>query len=102
MGELQTMPMEGAASFNSVRQFSRFKLRVLESEPSFDFRSSVHERWEHFTPEEYPGLETPFTGALRLPQMPDAAVGQSLCLRYRGIGDFRLLAITQEVDHHGK
>ncbi len=102
VGELQTMPMEGAASFNSVRQFSRFKLRVLESEPSFDFRSSVHERWEHFTPEEYPGLETPFTGALRLPQMPDAAVGQSLCLRYRGIGDFRLLAITQEVDHHGK
>ena len=75
---------------------------LLESEPSFDFRSSVHERWEHFTPEEYPGLETPFTGALRLPQMPDAAVGQSLCLRYRGIGDFRLLAITQEVDHHGK
>lgn len=101
-GNLVTMPMEGSNSFNSVRQFSRFKLRLLASDLAFDFRSTAQERWEHFYPAEYPGTVLPFTGALRLPQMPDAAVGQALCLRYRGTGDFRLLAITQEVDHHGK
>lgn len=101
-GYLETMPLEGVNSFNSVRQFSRFKLRLLESDLAFDFRSTAHERWEHFYPTDYPGISLPFTGALRLPQMPDAAVGQALCLRYRGYDDFRLLAITQEVDHHGK
>lgn len=95
---LQTLPMEGAASFNSVRQFSRFKLRLLESDTSFDFRSTAHDVWEHHESD----ADTPYTGALRLAQMPDAAVGQSLCIRYSGCRDFRLLAITQEVDHHGK
>lgn len=102
LAELCTMPMEGSSSFNSVRQFSRFKLRLLESDASFDYRSTAHERWEHFAAADAPGMEIPFTGALRLPQMPDADVGQSLCLRYCGVGPFCLLAITQEVDHHGK
>jgi hypothetical protein len=102
MAELCTMPMEGSSSFNSVRQFSRFKLRLLASDASFDYRSTAHERWEHFAAADAPGMEIPFTGALRLPQMPDADVGQSLCLRYCGVGPFCLLAITQEVDHHGK
>ena len=101
-GYLETMPMESANSFNSVRQFSRFKLRLLESDLRFDYRGSSNERWEHFYPSDHPDLSLPFTGALRLPQMPDAAVGQALCIRYRGQGDFRLLAITQEVDYHGK
>ena len=99
---LDTMPMESSNSFNSVRQFSRFKLRLLDSDLRFDFRCSATEKWEKFFPSDYPHLSLPFTGALRLPQMPDAAVGQSLCLRYCGQGNFRLLAITQEVDHHGK
>jgi hypothetical protein len=101
-GYLETMPMESANSFNSVRQFSRFKLRLLDSDLRFDYRSTANERWEHFYPSDNPNLHLPFTGALRLPQMPDAAVGQALCIRYRGQGQFRLLAITQEVDHHGK
>lgn len=101
-GYLETMPMESANSFNSVRQFSRFKLRLLDSDLRFDYRSSANERWEHFYPSDNTNLHLPFTGALRLPQMPDAAVGQALCIRYRGQGNFRLLAITQEVDHHGK
>ena len=100
--ELHTMPLEGAASFNSVRQFSRFKLRLLESDTDFEFRSSVQEDWERLEPGTCPEYGTSYTGAVRLSQMPDAAVGQSLCIRYSGTRDFRLLSITQEVDHHGK
>lgn len=102
VGELQTMPLEGNMSFNSVRQFSRFKLRLLESDTCFDYRSSANTDWEHMQPPPVPELAVPYTGALRLPQMPDAGVGQSLLLRYAGTRDFKLLAITQEVDHHGK
>ena len=100
--ELHTMPLEGSASFNSVRQFSRLKLRLLESDTDLEYRSSVHETWERLEPGSRPECEYPFTGAVRLAQMPDAAVGQSLCIRYSGRRDFRLLSITQEVDHHGK
>lgn len=99
---LQTMPLEGNISFNSVRQFSRFKLRMLNSDIDFEFRSTANENWERLPGNYYPDVQRPFTGALRLAQMPDAAVGQSLCIRYKGHHDFRLLAITQEVDHHGK
>ncbi|MBR5330356.1 MAG: hypothetical protein IKV13_02605 [Akkermansia sp.] len=95
--ELHTMPLEGNMSFNSVRQLSRFKVRLLHSDTSFDYCSTANDRWEH-----YNGTGSEYTGALRLPLMPDAGVGQSLCIRYCGLHDFRLLAITQEVDHHGK
>ena len=95
--ELHTMPLEGNMSFNSVRQFSRFKVRLLHSDTSFDYCSTANERWEH-----HHGGETDYSGALRLPMMPDAGVGQALCIRYKGLHDFRLLAITQEVDQHGK
>lgn len=100
--QLQTMPLEGPNSFNSVRQFSRFKLRLLSSDPDFEFRSTANADWERLEPQYYPGVSNPYTGALRLAQMPDAAVGQAVCIRYCGHHDFRLLAITQEVDHHGK
>ncbi len=95
--ELHTMPLEGNVSFNSVRQLSRFKVRLLHSDTSFDYCSTANDRWEHHC-----GDNVDYTGALRLPLMPDAGVGQALCIRYKGIHDFRLLAITQEVDHHGK
>ncbi len=94
---LRTMPLESSVSFNSVRQFSRFRLRLLNSDDCFAYRSSAAPGWEQFA-----GGQWPFTGAVRLSQMPDAAVGQSLCIRYTGHRDFRLLAISQEVDHHGK
>lgn len=99
---LQTMPLEGNVSFNSVRQFCRFKLRLLRSDTDFEFRSTANPAWERLTPGYYPEVSHPYTGALRLSLMPDAAVGQALCIRYFGHHDFRLLAITQEVDHHGK
>lgn len=99
---LQTMPLESNVSFNSVRQFSRFKLRLLNSDTDFEFRSTANDSWERLLPDYYPGVSNPYSGALRLAQMPDAGVGQSLCIRYYGHHDFRILAITQEVDHHGK
>ncbi len=99
---LQTMPLESNVSFNSVRQFSRFKIRMLESDTDFDFRSTANDVWEHHHPGNHPDREVPFSGTLRLSQMPDAGEGQSLCIRYEGLKDFRILAITQEVDHHGK
>lgn len=99
---LCTMPMESNLSFNSVRQFSRFKLRMLESDTDFDFRGSVQDAWEQCRAVPGTGISVPYTGSIRLAQMPDAAVGQALCIRYRGHHDFRLLAISQEVDHHGK
>jgi hypothetical protein len=99
---LQTMPLEGNISFNSVRQFSRFKLRMLMSDTDFEFRSTANANWERLPRNYYPEVQSPFTGALRLALMPDAAVGQALCIRYKGHHDFRLLAISQEVDHHGK
>lgn len=102
VAELQTMPLEGGMSFNSVRQFSRFKLRLLESDTGFEYRSTANPSWEKMTAANQPELLPPYTGAIRLPQMPDAAVGQALCIRYAGLRDFKLLAVTQEVDHHGK
>ncbi len=102
VAELVTMPLEGAVSFNSVRQFSRFKLRLLESDTEFSYRCTSNPGWEPMKPVCCPELNAPYTGAIRLPLMPDAAVGQSLCIRYSGHKDFKLLAITQEVDHHGK
>lgn len=99
---LQTMPLEGGASFNSVRQFCRFRLRLLESDTDFEFRSTANNRWERHVLNEDTSTAQPYTGALRLAQMPDAGVGQSLCIRYSGRHDFRLLSITQEVDFHAK
>lgn len=100
--EVHTMPLESNISFNSVRQFSRFKLRLLHSDTGFDFRSSANDAWEHVESCSIPGTSHDFTGAVRLSLMPDAAVGQALCIRYTGGRDFRILAISQEVDHHGK
>ena len=100
--ELRTMPLERELSFNSVRQLSRMRLRLLESDPHFRYKSTASPRWEEFSGPETIREQAPFTGSVRLPQMPDAAVGQSMHLAYDGLLDFCLLAITVEVDHHGK
>lgn len=99
--ELHTMPLESINSFHSVRQLGRFRLRVLDSSLRFEYRSSHHRRWEYYTPET-DHLEPPYTGSVRMPQMPDAGVGESFCLRCSGGDDFKLLAISIEVDFHGK
>ena len=54
--QLRTMPLEGPNSFNSVRQFSRFKLRLLASDPDFEFCSTANADWERLEPHYYPGV----------------------------------------------
>lgn len=99
--ELRTMPTESLNSFNSVREMSRLRLRLLESSLNFEYKADHAERWEKMDAERY-HLRAPYTGSVRLSQMPEAAVGQGLCLRCSGTEDFRLLGLTVEVDHHGK
>lgn len=101
VSELQTLPLESQLSFNSVRQLSRVRLRLLESDLNFSYRCSNSERWEHYTPAT-DRLSTPYSGSLRLPMMPRPGVEQGFCLRYSGMGDLRLLSMTIEVDYHGK
>lgn len=101
LSELQTMPMESEMSYNSVREFSRVRLRLYESSLDFEYKAAHAGRWES-------GLaaarmeKAPYSGSLRLDQMPDAGVGQGFSLRCGGTEDFRLLAMSIEVDHHGK
>lgn len=98
---LETLPTESVASYNSVRQMSRVRLRLLESALDFRYKSTVTGRWETYQPVS--GLQdAPYTGSIRLSQMPDAGVGQGFSLICDGNADFRLLALTIEVDHHGK
>lgn len=99
--ELQTMPLETHVSFNSVREHSRVRLRLLESDLQFDYKASHVDRWEHYSP-DIDAKPVPYTGSVRLTQMPNAGIGQGFCLRYSGNADFKLLSLTVEVDFHGK
>lgn len=99
--ELHTLPLESMNSFNSVREMSRLRLRLLESSLEAEYKATHAERWEKLEAERL-HLSTPYTGSVRLSHMPEAAVGQGLCLRCTGTSDFRLLGLTVEVDHHGK
>lgn len=98
---LQTMGMEREVNFNTVRQLGRVKLRVQESDPHFSYRAAHVERWEQYEPER-DGLSYPFTGAIRLTNVPQPGVGQGFCLSYDGPLDFRLMALVMEVDSHGR
>lgn len=101
VSELRTMPLERDLSFNAVRQLSRVKLRLLESDPHFSYKSTASPRWETYDPAVI-RASYPFSGAIRIPQMPDAAVGQSLTIVYDGPREFALQALTVEVDQHGR
>lgn len=101
LSELRTMPMESELSYNSVREFSRVRLRLYDSSLDFEYKAAHAERWESGAAAAR-FLSAPYTGSLRLDQMPDAGVGQGFCLRCDGLADFRLLAMSIEVDHHGK
>lgn len=98
---LQTMPLESINSFNSVRQFSRVRVRLLESDPNFLYKSTCCELWETYSGSTVQA-EYPFSGSLRVVQMPQGEVGQGFMLRYSGLQDFRLLSLTVEADFHGK
>lgn len=99
--ELHTLPLESMNSFNSVREMSRLRLRLLESSLEAEYKATHAGRWEKLEAERL-HLSTPYTGSVRLSHMPEATVGQGLCLRCTGVSDFRLLGLTVEVDHHGK
>ncbi len=98
---LQTLPLERETSFNAVHQMGRVKLRLLGSDPAFEFRASHAERWEVYDPAR-DGRSYPFTGAIRISHIPAPGVGQGFCLRYSGTHDFCLLSLTVEMDFHGK
>ncbi len=98
---VQTMPMEREAGFNAVQQLGRVKLRLLGCDPAFEFKAAHVERWECFDPSRE-GLASPFTGVVRVSQIPAPGVGQGFCLRYNGMDDFRLLSLGIERDFHGK
>lgn len=98
---LQTMPLEGLNSFNSVRQFSRVRVRLLESDPNFRYKSTCHDHWESYSGSSVQAVY-PYSGSLRVVQMPQGDVGQGFILSYSGMKDFQLLSLTVEADFHGK
>lgn len=99
--ELHTMPYESERSFNSVRQEGRVRLRLLESAPTFSYRATCSPRWEIYTPQR-DRLPCPYTGSIRISQIPVPGVGQGFCLYTDALQDFRLLALSIEFDFHGK
>ncbi len=101
MSVLQTMPLECEANFNAVHQMGRVKLRLLGCDPVFEFRASNAERWEVYDPAR-DGNSYPFTGAIRISNIPAPGVGQGFCLRYSGTRDFCLLSLTVDMDFHGR
>lgn len=98
---LQTMPLEQETVFNTVQQHGRVKLRLLESSLSFSYKSSHAPQWEVYEPER-DMISAPYTGAVRLSQIPSPGVGQGFCLRVGGGMDFALVSLTVEVDFHGR
>lgn len=99
--ELCTMPCESERSFNSIRQEGRVRLRLLDSSPEFRYRASCSTRWEQYDPPREL-LAYPYTGSIRISQMPIPGVGQGFCLYADGPLDFRLLSLSIEFDFHGK
>ncbi len=99
--ELHTQPLESELSFNAVRQFARVKLRLLQSDPHFRFRASHAARWEIYDPAR-DLLPTPYSGAIHLSHIPTPSEGQGFCLSISGALDFQLLALSAEIDYHGK
>ena len=98
---LQTMPLEKDGSFNSVQQHGRVKLRLLESSVNFFYKGSHSSRWETYEPAR-DKITSPYTGAIRISQIPSPGVGQGFCLRVGGAQDFALISLTVEVDFHGR
>ena len=98
---LQTMPVEKEGSFNTVQQHGRVKLRLLESSTNFSYKSSHADRWETYEPAR-DMITAPYTGAIRISQIPSPGVGQGFCIRVNDASDFALVSLTIEVDFHGR
>ncbi len=99
--ELQTLPLENVRTYNTVRQEGRVRLRVLESNPLFYYKSTQGSSWELNDPSRN-HLQYPYSGDIRISQIPAPGVGQGFALYTNGTQDFRLLSLTIEYDFHGR
>lgn len=99
--ELRTLPQESERSFNSIRQEGRIRLRLLDCNPAFYYRADCAQQWEFYDPRREL-LTVPYTGSVRVSQMPIPGVGQGFCLYVDTAHDFCLLALSIEFDFHGK
>lgn len=98
---LQTMPLEKESDFNTVQQHARIKLRLLDSSVDFAYKGENAAQWETYEPAR-DMIRSPYTGAVRISQIPSPGVGQGFCLRVNSAQDFALTALTIEVDFHGR
>jgi hypothetical protein len=99
--ELQTMPLEDVRTYNTVRQEGRVRLRVMESDPAFLCKATHAQEWEQYDPAR-DSRTYPYSGEIRVSQLPVPGVGQGFALRIDGNLDFRLLSLTVEMDFHGR
>lgn len=98
---LETMPFDHVEYFDSIVQQAQFKIRLLESDPEFDYKLSHAERWERYDASR-DKVSHPFTGSLRLAQIPSPHSPVSLCLSTSSTGPFQLLSLSVELGYHGK
>ncbi len=101
ISELASLPVEQNASFNAVSQQARIKLRLLDSEPNFQYKSTHVSDWESYEGETDVRYY-PYTGDVRVSQIPQPGVGQGFCLRCDSSRAFNLLALSIENDFHGR
>ncbi|MBQ8900677.1 MAG: hypothetical protein IJY72_06965, partial [Akkermansia sp.] len=88
-------------TYNTVRQEGRVRLRVMESDPAFSCKATHAQEWEPYDPER-DRRSYPYSGEIRVSQLPEPGVGQGFALRIDGNLDFRLLSLTVEMDFHGR
>ncbi len=98
---VETFPVERSSNYNTVSQQARVKLRLLDSEARFRYKSTHVERWEDYNPER-DHLGFPYTGAVRLTQIPESGVGQGFSIATESMRPFNLLSLSIENDFHGR
>ncbi len=99
--ELRTLPLEDMRTYNTVRQEGRVRLRLLESDPAFRYKATHAENWECYDPAA-DFRSYPYTGEVRVSQIPTPGVGQGFALCADSALDFRLVSMTVEFDFHGR
>ncbi len=98
---IETFPIENQTSYNTVSQQARVKLRLLNSEARFNYKATHVDQWEVYDPAR-DHLSFPYTGAIRVTQIPESGVGQGFCLLTESLYPFNLLSLSIENDFHGR
>lgn len=98
---LQTMPLDRQEYFDSVIQQPQFKIRLLESAPIFRYKLAHVDTWETYDASR-DCIEYPWSGNIKLSQIPSPASPVSLCLSTSVTGPFRILSLSAELAYHGK